>query len=296
VRRCGAFIACALLLANQQIQGCTVFFAFDGKLAMVGNNEDLDHAYTQMWTVPAGSGTYGVLYFGFGRGEYPTGGASLSRRARQALAGAIPLNDVGIEDTYGYPQQGINEKGLFFGGAQTEMVLSEGRKPRFDGVVVDHILRHCKNVREALSVIQAYDFPAPEGQLLFADPTGQSFIWEAGGAVLMGTGRYQIITNFLQSRQPKEMSRDRRYKTVDNRLKSNPKLSPNLVKSLLVETQQDITQYSLVFDLSHLTVDLYERRQFSNAVTIRIVDQLAMGPGAAQISALFRGKPGITPH
>jgi hypothetical protein len=271
-------------------------FAFDGKLAMVGNNEDLDHAYTQMWMVPAGSGTYGVVYFGFGRGEYPTGGASLSTRVRQALAGTIPLNDIGIEDTYGYPQQGINEKGLFFGGAQTEIELSVDRKPRFDGVVVDHILRHCKNVQEALRVIQVYDFPAPEGQLLFADPMGQSFIWEAGGAILMGTGRYQIITNFLQSRQPKEKSRDRRYKTVDDRLKSNPRLSPDLIKSLLVETQQDITQYSLVFDLSHLTVDVYERRQFSKAVTIRLVEQLAMGTGAAQLSALFLGKPGITPH
>jgi hypothetical protein len=220
----------------------------------------------------------------------------LSTRVRQALAGTIPLNDIGVEDTYGYPQQGINEKGLYFGGAQTEIVFSVGRKPRFDGVVVDHILRHCKNVQEALRVIQAYDFPAPEGQLLFADPMGQSFIWEAGGAVLMGTGRYQIITNFLQSRQPREKSRDRRYKTVEDRLKSNPRLSPDLIKSLLVETQQDITQYSLVFDLSHLTVDVYERRQFSNAVTMRLVEQLARGAGAAQISALFLGKPGITPH
>ena len=103
-----------------------------------------------------------------------------------------------VEDTYGYPQQGINEKGLFFGGAQTEIVLSVDRKPRFDGVVVDHILRHCKNVQEALRVIQAYDFPAPEGQLLFADPMGQSFIWEAGGAIIDGDGalsdHYKLLT------------------------------------------------------------------------------------------------------
>src|SRR5207237_10705473 len=129
-----------------QIRACTVVYAADRKRAMRGNTRDLDHAHGQMWRVPGGSGTSAVVYFGFGRGEYPTGGASLTTRVRQALAGTIPLNDIGVEDTYGYPQQGINEKGLFFGGAQTEIVLSVDRKPRFDGVVVDHILRNCKNV------------------------------------------------------------------------------------------------------------------------------------------------------
>jgi hypothetical protein len=117
-------VASALLLACQPIPACTVFFAFDGRLAIAGDNEDFDHPYTQMWIVPHSASSYGVVYFVFGRGQYPAGGASLTGRARQVLAGLIPFADSRIEDSYGLPQQG-NEKGLFFGGAATETVVTD---------------------------------------------------------------------------------------------------------------------------------------------------------------------------
>jgi hypothetical protein len=281
--------AFALLLASKPLSGCTVFFAFDGKLAIAGDNEDFDHPYTQMWTVPGTRNSYGVIYFGFGRGEYPAGGATLTARARRVIAGALPFSDLTIEDSYGSPQQGMNEKGLFFGGAATEMAHADASRARktYDGVLVDFVLRHAANVKEALHLIESYDFPSPEGQLLFADHSGNSFIFEAGNVVLPGTGRYQIITNFLQSREPGEKSRDRRYKIVDRQLSQGPELSHDLVRALLQEAQQDITQYSTVFDLTNIEVQIYHRRQFGQVVTIHIPDELAKGPRATEIRRLF---------
>jgi hypothetical protein len=283
----------AVLLAWQPLSACTVFFAFDGKVAIAGDNEDFDHPYTQMWTNPGSANSYGVVYFGFGRGQYPAGGASLTDRARQVITGSIPFAELNIEDSYGLPQQGVNEKGLFFGGAATETVLADparARKP-YAGVLVDLVLRHAANVQEALKLLESYDFPSPEGQLMFADRSGNSFIWEAGNVVLRNAGRYQVMTNFLQSREPSRKRLDRRYRIVDGRLGQAPELSHDLVRELLRQTQQDITQYSTVFDLTNLEVQIYQRRQFGRAVTIHLRDELASGARATQIRALFERAP-----
>lgn len=280
-------VVCSLLVTDQPLRACTVFVASDGKVTLVGDNEDFDHSYTQMWTVPRGPATYGVIYFGFGRGEYPAAGAALSARARQVILGTVPISEADITDTYGYPQQGINEKGLFFGGAATETVRSVSRKRTYVGVIVDYILKHARNVEEALELLKDYEFPSSEGHLLFADPSGRSFIWEAGSVVLPGSGRFQIITNFLQSVYPEEQARDHRYKIVDGQLRGAPELSHELIRSILSETQQNITQYSAVFDLTHFTIDLYRRRDFSSSVKLNIEEQLEGPPRALQISTLF---------
>jgi hypothetical protein len=101
-----------------------VFFAFDGQLAIAGQNEDWDDSNTQFWVVPRTPATHGVLYFGFGRGEYPKEGIAFSPRVREVLQGKLDqLNSLAPEDLYGIPQQGVNEEGLFFGGAQTDRGL-----------------------------------------------------------------------------------------------------------------------------------------------------------------------------
>src|ERR687898_500317 len=65
-----------LLIGGTRAHSCTVFFVFDGKLALAGSNEDWADPNTQMWFVPATKDNYGIVYFGFGRGEYPPGGVS----------------------------------------------------------------------------------------------------------------------------------------------------------------------------------------------------------------------------
>ncbi len=69
---------------------------------------------TQFWVVPRTPTTHGVLYFGFGRGEYPKDGIALSPRVQEVLQGKLDqLNALAPEDLYGIPQQGVTEKGLF---------------------------------------------------------------------------------------------------------------------------------------------------------------------------------------
>jgi hypothetical protein len=149
------------------------------------------------------------------------------------------------------------------------------------------ILRHAASVADALQLVERYNYWLPEGNLLCADASEDSFILEAGGAVLRRTGGYQIATNFLQSLHPIQKKRDQRYRILDGRLSQGPELSLDLARSLLEAAQQDITQYSLVFDLTNRKVRVYQRHDFKRAVTIRPTDEWTKGARVAQISALF---------
>ncbi len=66
-------ILVAFVASRSALRACTAFFAFDGRVALAGQNEDLDDTNTQYWSVPKTSTTFGVLYFGFGRGDYRQG-------------------------------------------------------------------------------------------------------------------------------------------------------------------------------------------------------------------------------
>ena len=187
-----------LLIAHSSCFACTVFFAFDGKLALAGSNEDWADPNTQMWFVPATKDNYGIVYFGFGRGEYPKGG--ISRHELEIPEGDI--TKIKPEDLYGLPQGGMNDKGLFFDMASTDSVKvppAPGKKV-YDGRLEDLIMRKCATVEEALKLLDQYAFTAVQGQCLFADKTGDSFIIEAGGVILRKKGNYQVITNFRQSK------------------------------------------------------------------------------------------------
>jgi hypothetical protein len=141
MRKLANLLISAFLVTGQTLSACSVFFAFDGKSALAGDNEDyFGHPNTQMWTVPRIENSYAAIYFGFGLGEYPAGGVSLTERMRQAITGLIPVSELKVEDTYGLPMQGINEKGLFCGGAETEIVpeaWSHVGIPKFEGDITD---------------------------------------------------------------------------------------------------------------------------------------------------------------
>ena len=290
-RAVNLFLAFVLVFCLRvALEACTVFFAFDGRIALAGQNEDWDDSNTQFWVIPRTPTTHGVLYFGFGRGEYPKDGIAFSPRVQEVLKGKLDqLNALTPEDLYGIPQQGVNEKGLFFGGAQTDVVEQPARpgRPKYEGAIVDLILRRCATVVEALQMLETHEYVMPAGQLLFADKSGDSFILEAGHVIARKTGRHQVMTNFLQSREPERRQTDGRYTLVESRLRQEPKLSVDLAASLLSSVQQSNTQYSLVFDLTHGTVFVYRDRRFADGVELNVQRELARGPHASRIRDLF---------
>jgi hypothetical protein len=285
-----SFVLVLVCCFRVAVDACTVFFAFDGRTAIAGQNEDWDDSNTQFWVVPRTPTTHGVLYFGFGRGNYPKDGIALSPRVQEVLRGAVyKLDALTPEDLYGIPQQGVNEKGLFFGGAQTDAVEQPARPGRlkYEGAIVDLILRRCATVAEALQMLETYEYVMPAGQLLFADKSGDSFILEAGHVIAKKEGRHQVMTNFLQSREPERRQIDRRYTLVDTQLRRDPMLSIPSAASLLSAVQQSNTQYSLVFDLTHGRVFVYQERRFAESVELDVEAEVGRGARAGRIRNLF---------
>jgi hypothetical protein len=98
---CIGVVLVAFVASQSVLKACTAFFAFDGRVAIAGQNEDWDDTNTQYWSVPKTSTTLGVLYFGFGRGDYPQGHSdqpSCSARARVDSGRSESIENIGNVD------------------------------------------------------------------------------------------------------------------------------------------------------------------------------------------------------
>src|SRR5262245_48493894 len=275
-----------LAAAGTPGSACTVYRAFDGRVAMAGSNEDWADPNTQLWFVPATKDTYGIVYFGFGRGEYPPGG--VSRHELRIPDGGI--TKIKPEDLYGLPQGGMNDQGLFFDGASTEVIKAPPApgKKAYDGRLEDLILRKCATVEEALKLLDMYAFHSVQGQWMFADRTGDSVIIEAGDVIVRKKGHYQVMTNFLQSKIESANVTCPRFKLVSQSLAERKDLSVDLVRSLLKATSQESTVYSTIFDLTHGEVHVHHRRDFDRTVKINLKEELAKGERVLKIASLFQ--------
>ena len=274
------------LITNSRVRPCTVFFVFDGKSALAGSNEDWADSNTQMWFVPATKDTYGIVYFGFGKGDYPKGGVS-SRTLTIPDGGITRINP---EDLYGLPQGGMNEKGLFFDGTATDVIKApraRGKKP-YEGRLEDLILRKCATVEEALKLLETYAFNSVQGQWMFADKTGDSFVVEAGDVIVRKKGNCQVITNFLQSKIEPTKITCPRYKLVAQSFAERKDLSVDLVRSLLKSTAQKFTTYSTICDLTNGVAYVHHRGDFDRTAKIDLKAELAKGERVIKIENLFK--------
>lgn len=281
------FLVLALLvITTTPTHACTVFFTFDGKLALAGSNEDWADPNTQMWFIPATKDSHGIVYFGFGRGEYPKGG--VSRHKLEIPEGDI--TKVRPEDLYGLPQGGMNDKGLFFDMASTDVVKlppAPGKKV-YDGRLEDLIMRKCATVEEALKILEQYAFTAVQGQCLIADKTGNSFILEAGGVIIRKRTNYQVITNFRQSQVMPDKVTCPRFKLVSRSLADKKEFSVDLIRSLLEGAAQRFTIYSTIFDLTNGEVYIHHQHDFNRPVKINLIEELGKGERALKIASLFK--------
>jgi hypothetical protein len=240
-------------------QGCTVFYASDGELALGGNNEDYFDPFTYVWFVPPEAGEYGRAYFGY-------------------------------EDFA--PQGGVNEKGLFFDGLAVDgtVEVPQGSKPAYRGNLLDKAMAECATVECVLQLFDHYhtadrwDF-----QFLFGDSHGASAIIEPL-AVLRGTGRFQVATNFYQSGTAPEHIYCSRYKTATKMLESADSISIDLFRDILEATHQEglvHTLYSNIYDLKHGLIYLYYFHDYDHVVVLDLKEELALGEHDYKIAVLF---------
>jgi penicillin V acylase-like amidase (Ntn superfamily) len=275
-----------LALFHAAATGCTVFYVYDGKLALAGDNEDWHHPHSQVWFVPATKDNHGIVYFGLGLGEYPDGGIYLPK-VKIPEGGVTKIDSTAL---YGFPQGGMNDQGLFFGGAGTDLLnpkMPAPGKKMPEGFIADLILRKCATVEDVVKFLEPYDVGLPQGQLLFGDKAGDSLILETGNVIIRKKGNHQVITNFRQSQVKPERIDCSRFKMVTKTLAEKPPATVDLCRTLCKKAGTSGTLYSTVFDMTHGEVYIYNRYDFNRVVKLNLQEELRKGPRAVTLASLF---------
>jgi hypothetical protein len=247
-------------------QSCTIVYAANDDMALAGNNEDGTSLFAKVHLIPASEGKFGRVYFGF--------------------------------DVVRFPQGGMNEKGLFFDGATTETV----QVPR-DPSKPDHghgkglifkAMEECSTVAEVLEYFERYDHSGNwGGQYLIGDRFGNSAIIEPLTSI-QRTARYQVITNFCQSKTLPETSQDPRYRLAVRLLEESDGVTIDLIRRVLSATHWEeysgsmtVTLYSYICDLKRGDIYIYNFHDFDQIVKINLQEELAKGEAVRTIASLF---------
>jgi Acyl-coenzyme A:6-aminopenicillanic acid acyl-transferase len=249
-----------LLIASSTF-ACTIFTASKNGITLAGNNEDMIDPETNIWFIPSTNGSFGRVYFGF---------------------------DVG------FPQGGMNDKGLFFDCAATKPHMFEHIEEReeYEGNVFEKMLEECATVDEVLDMLSRYDLTHMfRFQVLIADKTGDAAIIE-GETVLRKDSDYMVVTNFRQSLNEENPYSLDRFTTADSILDLSNAVTTDLFRSILEATSQkegSVTQYSTIFNLNSGDITIYHFHDFSESVTINIHDELAKNVHSLEIPSMFAG-------
>jgi hypothetical protein len=246
-------------------QSFTVFYASDEHMALAGNNEDYNFLSTNILFLPAEEGKFGRVYFG--------------------------------SDVAHFPQGGMNEKGLFFDGAAVDKVIVVPRnagKPAIKGQLILKAMEECSTVEDVQRLFTYFDFSGPmNGHYLVGDRFGNSMIIEPQ-AFIKKKGRYQIITNFYQSKIAPEKITDYRYKIASQLLEQSASLSVDLFRCLLNAThfeqthgEMSTTLYSYICDLKKGDIYVYNFHNFEEVAKINLEKELKKGKRICPIISLF---------
>lgn len=248
-------------------RSCTILYAADRRVALAGNNEDWTGMFAKIQFLPATPGKFGRVYFGF--------------------------------DELLVPQGGMNERGLFFDMASAEGVAvpCDSSKAMIAGGangVMYKAMEECSTVDEVLEYFERYDHSGYwNGQFIVGDRFGNSAIIEPL-TVIRKTGRYQVVTNFLQSKTAAETSQDPRFRIATKLLDESKEFSVELMRRVLSATHYEecsgsetVTLYSYICDLKRGDIYIYNFHDFTQVAQINLRKELAKGESLRTIASLF---------
>lgn len=238
------FLIGLLFLDPNLVQACTIFSCARAGEVLVAANEDDDTPFTRIWYNPATKDRYGSVCFG----------------APDMQAAAA-----------------MNEYGLFFDYAAASYDLTKFNFTRpYDGFLMWEVLGKCKTVKEALVIIQKYDYNNAS-QILIADKEGNSVLVNPKG-VIQKTGDFQVNANCnilngkLSCKRPE---------IVNAALSGSKENSVEFLKGILDKTHQEgaklSTLYSTVCDLKRGVIYVYLYHNYTQPYKIDLKAELKKG-------------------
>lgn len=249
---------------------CTIIYASDGETALAGNNENWSNPFPIIWFQPAEDGKFGYMCFGF--------------------------QDFSPKAVDWHQQEGgINEKGLFYDFASAEEVeVPRDPNKRDCWPLMTKVMEECSTVDETLTLFSEYNFrDVWKGHYLIGDRFGYSAIIEPL-TFIRRNRKYQVATNFLQSKKDPETSTDIRYRLASELFEKSDTISVSLFRRILDDTHAEeyngswgAPLYSYISDLKSGDVYIYNFHNYDSEVKLNIHEELKKGPHAYLISDLF---------
>ena len=220
------------------VLACTIFVLTDGSRALFFNNEDWSNPRTRIWFVPGGDGRYGAAFVGF-------------------------------DD--GYPQGGLNSKGLAFDWVAgfAEEWQRDPSMQTAHGNPTERMFETSATVDEAIAYYHKYWEPGFfRARILVADRTGASAIIGAKD------GRLRVERN----------QQSRGFGYCGERLQAMLAKSPQptvkngaAILRACLQPGEFATKYSNVFDLRSGDIFLFDNPERDDSVKVNLAAELAKG-------------------
>jgi hypothetical protein len=161
----------------------------------------------------------------------------------------------------------------------SEDAPADSRRPTVGSLgIIRLVLDHARTTAEAVRLMKKYriDFTGgPPLHYLIADPTGHSAVVELRDGVVQvirNTGPWQVATNFFLAHAGASTKEgDSRYRTAWEWLSLHRgRVNPDEAMKLLSHVTQDITQWSVVYDMSARAVRVVMGRAYGRTYTFRL--------------------------
>lgn len=244
---------------------CTMFTITKEGKTIIGNNEDDDTAFTEVWFAPKSPGKYGCIYFAF-------------------------------KDIQGL-QGGLNEKGLVFDifSAPYREILKSKNKKVCERNLYEKIMEECATIADVIKMLDRFNLTFLENlQLMFVDSSGDSIIVE-GDDIIRKSGDFQVVTNFYHSRLKEgEDFPCKRYKMTFEAIrgwKTKEDLSVAACRKILAAVHNEYksggTLYSNIIDVKKKIIYLYHFHNFENVVVLDLKKELKKGKRIVDLASLF---------
>ncbi len=252
-------------------ESCTIFTATIGEKVYFGNNEDYLYDETYVWLIPSQER--------YTQGEY------------KQINGAVFFGFDNTGDNYvdGFPQGGMNDKGLCFDGnglPHTPINYTPGYTYPYTHPFYE-ILWDYSSVNETIEWFTTHYFGVNmECQLHFADATGDAVVVsvDADGNFAftrINDSSYLVSTNFNLANIENGWYPCQRYNTASSMLGDI-----TTEESLTIEACRDVldavhnegdyrTRYSNVFDLVNQDIYIYHDRNYDRVTKLSLAEELA---------------------
>ncbi len=250
------FIVLSILVLIQNALANSGFYLARDSLVLAGKNTDRTDWHSKIWFTPATDSSFGYVCLGF---EYP------------------------------HLADGMNEMGLVvthFSGHEQEITQSLA-KPTYPGVLSEQVLATCTSVGEVKQLLDKYNLNLfHNSMVMFSDRFGNSMIVE-GDTIIKKRHFYQICTNTYQSEYDEDTSPYWQSVPARQMISAADNYSPEFCRSVLAAMQDDMTQYSVVYDVSNLKFSTYLFHDYENSVDFDLKEELRNGRHIRELYTYF---------